>query len=104
MPTYYHKTIDARLLRLVEASIQKIDANPALRQRLAQNVSRWPSPRLQKQWELRLQQPWTKLRAQLLADSDEGAALRQDAPLAGILSPVERTRIMREFSRDARPA
>lgn len=104
MPTYNHKTIDARLLRLVEASIRKIDANPTLRKRLAQNVSRWPSPRLQKQWQVRLQQPWTKLRTQLLADSDEGAALRQDAPLAGILSPIERTRIMREFSHDARPA
>lgn len=104
MSTYCHKTIDARLLRLVEASIRKIDADPTLRQKLAQNVSRWPSPRLQKQWQVRLQQPWAKLRAQLLADSDEGAALRQDAPLAGILSPTERTRIMREFSHDARPA
>ena len=102
--TCYHKTIDARLLRLVEASIQKIDANPALRQHLAQNVSRWASPRLQQQWQQRLQQPWAQLRGQLLADSDAGAALRQDAPLAGILSPVERMRVMREFSHDARAA
>lgn len=104
MTTCYHKTIDARLLRLVEASIQKIEANPALRQRMTQNVSRWPNPRQRMQWEQRLQQPWIQLRAQLLADSDEGAALRQDAPLAGILSAVERARIMREFSHDARPA
>lgn len=104
MPKCYHKTIDARLLRLVEASIQKIDADPVLCHRLARNVARWPSPRLRKQWQQRLQQPWTQLRTQLLADSDEGAALRQDAPLAGILSPVERARIMREFSHDARPA
>jgi hypothetical protein len=101
---YYHKVIDARLLRLVEASIQKIEADPSLRSRLAQNVSRWPNSRLRVQWQQRLRQPWTMLRAQLLADSDEGAALRQDAPLAGILASTERARIMREFSHDARPA
>ncbi|MDO8540733.1 MAG: hypothetical protein Q7S40_09890 [Opitutaceae bacterium] len=105
MTLCYHKAIDARLRRLVEASIQKIDANPSLRRRLAQNVSRWPNPRLREQWQQRLQQPWPALRAELLADTDAGAALRQDAPLAGILSGVERAPIMSEFfSRDARPA
>ena len=102
--TCYHHTIDARLLRLVEASVRKIDANPSLRHCLAQNVSRWPNPRLRTQWQRRLQLPWLELRAQLLADTDDGAALRQNAPLAGVLSAVERARIMREFSHDARPA
>jgi hypothetical protein len=101
--TCYHQTIDARLLRLVEASVQKIDANPALVGRLAENVSRWSNSRLQAQWQRRLQQPWPDLRAQLLADTADGAALRQDAPLGGILPPAERARIMREFSHDARP-
>ena len=100
----YHQTIDARLLRLVEASVKKIDADPALARRLAENVARWPNPRLQAQWQRRLQKPWADLRTQLLADTEQGAALRQDAPLGGILSPAERTRIMREFSHDARPA
>jgi hypothetical protein len=102
--TCYHKVIDARLLRLVEASVQKIDGDPALRQRLAQNLARWPNPRLRTRWERHLRQPWRELRAQLLAETDEGAALRQDAPLAGILTVAERARIMREFSHDARPA
>jgi hypothetical protein len=101
---YYHKVIDARLLRLVEASVQKIEADPSLRSRLDQNVSRWPNSRLRARWQERLQQPWTLLRVQLLADSDEGAAVRQNAPLAGILPPLERARIMREFSHDARSA
>jgi hypothetical protein len=95
----YHKTIDARLSRLVEASIQKIEANPGLRPRLAQNVSRWSNPRLRQEWQQRLKQPWPEFSAQLLADTEEGAALRQNAPFAGILSPLERGRIMREFSR-----
>lgn len=96
--------IDARIMKLVEASIQKIEADPSLRGRLAQNVSRWSNPRLQAKWHSLLQQPWPVLRAQLLADSDEGSALRQDAPLAGILSTIERARIMSDFSCDARPA
>lgn len=104
MTTCDHQTIDARLLRLVEASVQKIDADPALMQRLTENISRWSNPLLQTQWQRRLQQPWQELRAQLLANTDEGAALRQDAPLGGILPPAERARIMREFSHDARPA
>ncbi len=104
MATCYHKIIDARLLRLVEASVHKIDSDPALLQRLAQNVSRWLNPRLQAEWQRRLQLPWPELRNQLLADTDNGAALRQNAPLGGILPAGERTRIMREFSHDARPA
>jgi hypothetical protein len=99
-----HQTIDARLLRLVEASVRKIDADPALTGRLAENVTRWPNSRLRAQWQQRLAQPWADLRAQLLAETEQGTALRQDAPLGGILSPAERTRIMREFSHDARPA
>ncbi|MBI5766365.1 MAG: hypothetical protein HZA93_01115 [Verrucomicrobia bacterium] len=104
MTPCYHQTIDARLLRLVEASVRKIDANPALTGRLAENVTRWPNPRLRAQWQRRLEQPWADLRAQLLAETEQGTALRQDAPLGGILSPAERARIMREFSHDARPA
>lgn len=100
----YHQTIDARLLRLVEVSIQKIDANPALVGQLVQNVARWPNPQLQAQWRRRLQQPWPALRAELLAETEQGAALRQDAPLGGILSVAERAQIMREFAHDARPA
>lgn len=102
--TCYHQTIDARLLRLVEASVDKIDANPELIQRLIENISRWSNLRQREQWESRLKRPWRELRTQLLAETDAGAALRQDAPLGGILSTDERTQIMREFSHDSRPA
>ncbi|MBI4623629.1 MAG: hypothetical protein HY736_10480 [Verrucomicrobia bacterium] len=100
MPEYYHQKIDARLLRLTQAVVKRLDAEPALRGRLAENVSRWENPRLQKQWLHRLNWPWPVLRARLLAPTEEGAAWRQDAPLGGILPPAERTRIMREFAHD----
>lgn len=104
MTPCHHRIIDARLLRLVAASVAKIEADPALAQLLAGNVSRWANPQLRAQWQSRLQQPWDELRRQLLAETEAGDALRQDAPLAGILSPAERERIMREFAHDARPA
>jgi hypothetical protein len=100
---YDHPAIDARLLRLVEASVRKIDADPQLVRILGENVARWQNPRLQAQWHRHLRQPWPDLRRQLLADTEQGAALRQDAPLGGILSAAERSQIMREFAHDARP-
>jgi hypothetical protein len=104
MPSCYHELIDARLFRLVEASVQKIDENPALLRKLSDNVDRWTDPRQQKLWRQRLDTPWAVLRARLLAKTEKGAALRQDAPLGGILTPSERLHIMREFAYDPRAA
>ena len=99
-----HLAIDARLLQLTEAVIRKIETDPSLALRLAENVERWPNLQLQAQWRRRLQLPWSELRQQLLANTENGAALRPDAPLGGILSPAERSRIMQTFNHDAGPA
>jgi len=104
MSDCYHQHIDARLLRLTESAIRKLDADPALRVRLRENVSRWTAPRLRERWDRLLNLPWPLLRVRLLAKSEAGAALRQDAPLGGILAPTERARIMREFAHDSRAA
>lgn len=97
-----HGKIDARLLRLVAAVVSRIDREPALFSVLTENVRHWPDERLRREWEEILRLPWPELRAMLLAESDEGAALRQNAPLGGMLAPVIRSRIMREFSHDSR--
>jgi hypothetical protein len=99
-----HRTIDARLLRLTQAVVAQIDRDPSLRQRMAGNVSRWSDARLRERWHTLLSLPWPDLRMRLLAETDEGAALRQDAPLGGLLAPAERMRIMREFADDSRVA
>ena len=104
MSEYSHNTIDARLLRLTEAAVKRLDGDPALLSRLADNVSRWQNRRLREEWQRRLAWPWAVLRVQLLAPTEEGAALRQDAPLGGILPAVERAQIMREFAHDAATA
>lgn len=102
MPVCYHKHIDARILRLVEAAVHEIDANPALFERMRDNVGRWSDPTKKRRWEKLLDGPWAMLREQLLADTETSAALRQDAPLGGILSGAERNRIMRQFADDPR--
>ncbi|MBM3797797.1 MAG: hypothetical protein FJW31_27945 [Acidobacteria bacterium] len=104
MPVRYHKHIDARILRLVEAAVHEIDASPALFERMRGNVSRWSDPVKKRRWERLLDGPWARLREQLLSESETGAALRQDAPLGGILSPAERNRIMRQSADDPRAA
>lgn len=104
MSPCYHQLIDARLVRLVEAAVQKIDATPTLRSDMEKNVSRWTNKELQARWQQWLRLPWPELRASLLAPTEAGAAMRQDAPLGGILTDAERGRIMREFAYDPRAA
>lgn len=98
----YHKHIDARLLRLTEAVVQEIDTQPDLHARMRENVGRWSNVRMQTKWVKLLELPWPQLRGRLLEKTEVGAALRQEAPLGGILATAERARIMREFNRDSR--
>jgi hypothetical protein len=104
MPECYHKQIDARLLRLTEAVVLRIDTQPDLRARMRENVSRWSNVRMRAKWAMLLELPWSQLRGRLLEKTEAGAALRQNAPLGGILAATERTRIMQEFTHDARAA
>lgn len=104
MPECYHKHIDARLLRLTERAILRIDANPDLLLRMRENIARWSGGRLRAKWGVLLDLPWSQLRGRLLEKTEAGAALRQEAPLGGILTATERSRIMREFTHDARAA
>lgn len=102
--TTTHRTIDARLLRLTQAVVIQIDRDASLRQRMAENVARWSDEGLREQWDRLLRLPWPEFRALLLAENEHSAALRQNAPLGGLLPPAERTRIMREFADDSRAA
>ncbi len=98
MGSSYHAIIDARLYELIETSIKKIDADPSLRVRMHENVARWPDERLRLKWNAILDLPWAQLKSRLLESGDAGSALRQEAPLAGILSHSERLAIMRKYS------
>lgn len=51
-------------------------------------------PRYADRWEELLTGPRTRLRRAIAADDDEGAALRQSSPLAGVLTEAERRRVL----------
>jgi hypothetical protein len=61
MAENFHEKIDARPLRLTEAVVLRLDAEPHPRAKLAENVSRWSDSRLRVQWEHRLARPWRAL-------------------------------------------
>ena len=75
---------------MMELCAAKIDANPELLQIVRENATRIPDPRIKSEWERHLETPWPELRAKLLAKTEVGDQLRQNAPLGGILSNAER--------------
>lgn len=82
--------IDRRILRMVQLCVSKIDANPDLLNVLRDNVSRIANPRIRAEWETLLKMPWHDLKARLLAETEAGNALRQNASLGGIMTEPER--------------
>ena len=93
-----HADVDKRLLRLVEACVAKIDADPTLVAIMRRNLARWSSAHLSAEWEHMLSLPWSELRTQLLEDSDRGRLHRQNAPLGGVLDARERFLLLRSLS------
>lgn len=86
-----HRDIDRRLLALVILCVRKIDADPSLwTGRVAAAVRRLPNARLRGQWEELLGREWSEVRGHLLEEGDAGDALRQSAPLGGLLTNAER--------------
>ncbi len=98
-----HDALDARSLALHRLIAQKIEHDPALLHRAADNLAHW------KTLESRNSQPyilaWEALLAQGLAaclrmaieDSDHAKAMRQCSPFAGVLSPQERWKFLRDW-------
>jgi len=93
-----HQAIDARLLLLVQACIHTIDNDPGLVATMRDSVARWSNLPVQAEWRELLKLPWAELRERLLAETETGAALRQNAPLGGILSAAERHDIFQTFA------
>ncbi|MDD9982379.1 MAG: hypothetical protein OXU81_13655 [Gammaproteobacteria bacterium] len=89
---------DRRALALMRLTVAKIDAEPSLMRIGAENMQRWRAdrggyqPRCLDQWDewFTRGEPWERIRARLLADSDEGQRLRKCHPFAGVLTDEER--------------
>jgi hypothetical protein len=85
-----HQQIDARLLGMVRRCVEKIDADRMLLAQVAANVGRIADPRIRSDWLRLLELPWPELRERLLAATEAGSQLRQNAPLGGLLTNAER--------------
>ena len=103
--------IDERSLAFGRAIAERVAARPELIARARETVGRWLvtcSPGAQpalEEWLAALDGPPEGVIA-LLTNTDERAVrLRQSSPFAGVLTPLERTAIIRRFqSHDAAPA
>ena len=94
---HWHEA-DRRALALARRIVAKIDADPGLIRTAIDNLARWRAqrggyqPLCLDQWEewFARGEPWERLRARLLEESDEGKRLRTSHPFAGVLSQAER--------------
>jgi hypothetical protein len=86
----YHRALAPRLRRpMIEAAARKLE--------------RWKQegrvdPRHAEIWEQTLALPMTEIRKAITADDDHGRDLRQNSPLAGLLSEPERRKILEAIS------
>lgn len=100
-----HGLIDQRSLAFDRLTARKLAADPALLGRARQTVDRWLascSSRVRPvllEWRGILDRPVSEVIKVMLDESPDGARLRQSSPFAGVLSPAERTAILKEHQR-----
>ena len=94
-----HPVSDHRSLEMMKRIAQHIDAEPVRWMAHARaNLARWireaneqEATYTQREWRALLERhDWHRLRAMLLAETDEGQRLRSSHPFTGILSVHER--------------
>jgi hypothetical protein len=90
-----HQDVDRRILRLIEACVEKIEITPWLLERARAQANRYSNPALRREWHQLLDLPWANLRGVLLEQSEQGDRIRQSAPFGGFLSNEERIRILK---------
>ena len=89
---------------MLDACAQKIDREPLLLNRIADNASRISSAPIREEWKSLLKLPRADLRVVLLERSERGSQLRQNAPFFGILTEDERMRFFPPTMRRLDPA
>lgn len=106
-----HRLIDERSLAFDRLIAAKLRANPALVTKARANLERWLatcSPGVRPvlvEWQRLLDGPAEALFAMLEGSDEHAARLRQSSPFCGIITPAERTRILRDFhARESTPA
>lgn len=85
---------EARNLAVHVLVVQKVSANPALLDKVRQNLGFWRTsaeltPRWVTEWEHILLKPWTEIAALLTDPGERACRLRRFSPFTGILSREE---------------
>ncbi len=102
-PMKTHQAIDRRSLALAQAVARRLGDDPALIAKARATIRRWladASPRVRPvllEWENLLQGPVAVVQEVLTAENENAVRLRQSNPFAGVLTPRERTAILKEF-------
>jgi hypothetical protein len=94
-----HDWIDRRSLALHAAVASKLEVDATVLALARQNVERWSrvqgSPAIAEWKRLLDEEPVSEIVRLLRATDDNAIRLRQSSPFAGVLSAVERRRILR---------
>ena len=90
-----HRVLDQRSLRLAEAVVARIEAEPARLEKVRAWAAQFDSAGIS-EWREILRGSWPEIGAALLRPDDEGQRLRQNSPFAGVLTPQERWGIYRD--------
>jgi hypothetical protein len=105
MRTVYsdHSRLDERSLAMHRLVAEKVQANPALLDKLRDNLYRWQnsegSPKLAlAEWEQILSGSVSQIAQFLTEQSERATRLRQSSPFAGLLTEAERRAIYESYS------
>jgi len=106
-----HRLIDERSLAFGKVIAERVARQPELIARARATTVRWletcsaGSRSTLEEWLMALNGPSEGVIALLTGSDERAARLRQSSPFAGVLTPQERTAIVRQFaSHDAAPA
>jgi hypothetical protein len=98
-----HRVAEARSLALHVLAVRRIAEKPRLLERARSTLARWVArygerpPAALREWQRLLARPWREVAARATELSEDAARLRQSSPLATLLSPAERQRILDAF-------
>jgi hypothetical protein len=92
-----HRLAEDRSLALHCVIAERIARDPSILERARERVATWiaegRAPHYARAWQLVLAGPAAEVIRTLVADTEEGRALRQATPFAGVVEPRERWRI-----------
>ncbi len=95
-----HRLAEERSLALHRLVAARLRSDPRVLDRARETVGRWMAsgraPHYARAWQQVLEGPLDDVCALLVADTEEGRAMRQATPFAGVVDPRERWRLWAE--------